>query len=71
MLARIFQLLKANSRCRIIPASLKVAQEVAKLGALRRHPADRTIVACARIHGLTLLTSGELIASSRLVSVVD
>lgn len=47
----------------------------AELAALQKthdwDPADRIIVATARVHGLRLVTSDERIAGSRLVSVID
>ena len=55
-------------RLRVTPA---IAAEVAILGsALHRDPADRILVATARVHGLQLVTSDRAIAASRLVPVV-
>jgi PIN domain nuclease of toxin-antitoxin system len=68
---QIIQLLENNPLCRILPISPEIAREVAKLGTVLRDPADRTIVATARIHGLALLTADQLIVESRLVSVID
>ena len=56
-------------RIGITPA---VAGEVASLpDSFHRDPADRVIVATARLIGATLLTRDERIASSRLVRVLD
>lgn len=54
----------------LLPISYEVALEVAYLGTLR-DPADRAIVATARVHGLRLLSSDQRIVSSNLVSVID
>ena len=53
------------SRCAITPA---VAAEVAGLpSTFHRDPADRIIVATARVHGATLLTADGLIAKAGIV----
>jgi PIN domain nuclease of toxin-antitoxin system len=54
---------------RILPLTYEVATEAALLGNLR-DPADRAIVAAARVHRLTLLTSDQRIIESKLVPVV-
>jgi PIN domain nuclease of toxin-antitoxin system len=53
----------------ILPLTYEVAAEVASLGGLR-DPADRAIVATARIQRLRLVTSDQRIIESKLVSVV-
>lgn len=55
---------------RLIPLSYEVALEAAAVAALK-DPADRTIVATARVHGLRLLTSDQRIIDSKLVPVID
>jgi PIN domain nuclease of toxin-antitoxin system len=56
-------------RCPISPA---IAAEVAALpDSFHRDPADRILVATARIHGATLLTCDEKIIRARLVPTVD
>lgn len=55
----------------IVPIDLEIAREVAALGDSLRDPADRVIVATARIHGLRLVTSDQRIISSKLVPVVE
>lgn len=65
-----FQDLNANSIFRILPLTYEVALEVASLGVLR-DPADRTIVATARVHRLRLVTSDQRIIQSQLVQVVE
>jgi PIN domain nuclease of toxin-antitoxin system len=52
----------------ILPLTYEVATEAASLGNLR-DPADRAIVATARLHRLTL-TSDQRIVESKLVAVV-
>ena len=53
----------------ILPLTYEVAAEVASLGGLR-DPADRAIVATARIQRLRLVTSDQRIIESKLVPVV-
>ena len=53
----------------ILPLTYEVAAEVASLGGLR-DPADRAIVATARVQRLKLVTSDQRIIESKLVSVV-
>ena len=55
----------------MIPVTFEIAREVASLGSLLRDPADRAIVATARVHRLKLVTVDQLIIESRLVPVVD
>ncbi len=59
-----------NPAIQILPLSVDVAEEVAALGPALRDPADRAIVATARVHRLKLLTSDERIIDSKLVAVV-
>lgn len=57
---------------RTLELSPAVAAEVAALqGTHDWDPADRIIVATARVHGLRLITSDDRIASSRMLTVVD
>ena len=55
----------------IVPVSLEIAREIAALGDSLKDPADRVIVATARVHGLRLVTSDQRIIASKLVSVVE
>ena len=55
----------------VLPMSFEVAIEVASVGDALRDPMDRAIVATARVHRLTLITSDERIIKSKLVRVVD
>jgi len=54
----------------LFPLTYEVAAEVALLGALR-DPADRAIVATARVNRLRLVTSDQRIIDSKLVQVVE
>lgn len=54
----------------ILPLTFEVAAEVASLGSLR-DPADRAIVATARVQRLRLVTSDQRIIESKLVPVVS
>jgi PIN domain nuclease of toxin-antitoxin system len=67
----IFAELKANPIFQIFPLTIDIALEVGFLGSLIRDPADRAIVATARVHRLQLLTSDQRIAESNLVSVIE
>ncbi|HEU5020522.1 MAG TPA: type II toxin-antitoxin system VapC family toxin [Bryobacteraceae bacterium] len=55
----------------ILPISLRIAREVAVMGDSLKDPADRVIVATARIQGLRLVTSHQRIVESGLVPVVE
>jgi PIN domain nuclease of toxin-antitoxin system len=69
-LEALFQDLSANPVFRILPLTYEVALDVASLGVLR-DPADRTIVATARVHRLRLVTSDQRIIQSQLVQVLE
>ena len=69
-LEALFQDLNTNPLFRILTLTYEVALEVASLGVLR-DPADRTIVATARVHRLRLVTSDQRIIQSQLVQVVE
>ena len=62
--------LNSNPVFRVLPLTWEVALEVASLGALK-DPADRAIVATARVHRLRLVTSDQRIIDSGLVQVVE
>jgi PIN domain nuclease of toxin-antitoxin system len=62
--------LDSDPAFQILPLTVDVAAEVASLGASLRDPADRAIVATARVHKLRLLTSDQRIIDSELVPVV-
>ena len=53
-----------------LPITFEIAIEVATMGAHLQDPNDRAIVATARVHRLTLITSDERIIKSRLVKVI-
>jgi PIN domain nuclease of toxin-antitoxin system len=61
--------MQANEVFQILPLSYQVASDVAALGSLR-DPADRAIVATARVHRLHLMTSDQRIIESKLVPVI-
>jgi PIN domain nuclease of toxin-antitoxin system len=66
----IFEQLEISPLFRILPITIPIAVDAGALSSLR-DPADRTIVATARVHGLRLLTSDERIIDSKLAAVVD
>ena len=67
----IFDALRANPLFRILPLTYEIASEVGSLGRSLRDPADRAIVATARVHRLRLVTSDQRIIESKLVAVID
>ncbi len=67
----LFGELEASPAFRVLPLTIDIAKEVALLGATLRDPADRVIVATARVHGLRLLTSDQRIIESNIVSAVE
>jgi PIN domain nuclease of toxin-antitoxin system len=71
VLRDIFEILETNTAFQILPIDIAVATEVARLGPSLRDPADRAIVATARVHRLRLLTSDQRIIASKLVDTID
>lgn len=69
-LEAIFNKLETNPIFRILPITIPIAIDAGALNILR-DPADRTIVATARVHRLRLLTSDQRIIDSKLVSVIE
>lgn len=67
----LFATLGPGGGFQVIPLDVQVAGEVASMGDMLRDPADRAIVATARVHGLRLVTSDERIINSKLVPVVE
>jgi PIN domain nuclease of toxin-antitoxin system len=61
--------LQASPVFHILPLTYEVATEAASL-ANPRDPADRAIVATARVHRLRLVTSDQRIIESKLVPVI-
>lgn len=70
-LDEFFGHLQANPLFRVLPLSYEIASEIASLGSSLRDPADRAIVATARVHRLRLVTSDQRIVESKLVPVID
>jgi PIN domain nuclease of toxin-antitoxin system len=66
----LFNDLRNSPLFRFLPLSFEIASEIASLGSLR-DPADRAIVATARVHRLKLVTSDQRIIESRLVPVIE
>jgi PIN domain nuclease of toxin-antitoxin system len=67
----ILDTLEADPLFQILPLTYEIAFEVALLSHPLRDPFDRAIVASARVHGLRLITSDQLIVNSQLVPTVD
>ena len=62
--------LEADPAFAILPLTPEVVAEVAAMGSYLRDPADRAIVATARVHKLRLVTSDQRIIESRLTAIV-
>ena len=60
----------SDSAIQTLPLTLEIAIEVEAIGDSLRDPADRAIVATARVHRLKLITSDERIIDSGLVPVI-
>jgi PIN domain nuclease of toxin-antitoxin system len=69
--SELLQDLQTHSLFRILPITFEIALEVASVGPALRDPADRAIVATARVHRLRLVTSDLRIIESKLVPVVE
>ena len=67
---RLLEDLGSSPAIYILPLTIEVALEVASLGSALRDPADRAIVATARISRLKLVTSDQRIIDSKLAPVV-
>lgn len=67
----ILDALEPGSDFRIVPLDPAIASDVIAMGDSLRDPADRVIVATARVHGLRLVTSDQRIIDSKLVPVVE
>ena len=70
-LNELFHELDTNPAFLIIPLTTDVAHEVAAIGDSLRDPADRAIVATARVHRQRLLTADQRIIDSNLVGVIE
>jgi PIN domain nuclease of toxin-antitoxin system len=62
--------LESDPAFQILPLTVDVAVEVAALGAYLHDPADRAIVATARVRKLRLITSDQRIVDSKLAAVI-
>jgi PIN domain nuclease of toxin-antitoxin system len=70
-MSALFDKLATGPMFVLLPITMEIATEVATMGGHLSDPADRAIVATARVHRLRLITSDQRIVESRLVSVVD
>jgi len=69
--AELLGTLDDNPAFQVLPITVEIATEVATMGGgSLSDPADRAIVATARVHRLRLITSDQRIIESRLVAVV-
>lgn len=67
----LFSDLQSSPALRVLPVTYEIAAEVVALGSVLRDPADRAIVATARVERLKLVTSDQRIIESRLVPVIE
>jgi PIN domain nuclease of toxin-antitoxin system len=67
----LFRELDTNPVFRVIPLTTDIGREMGALGDALRDPADRVIVATARVHRLRLLTADQRIIDSDLVPVIE
>ena len=70
-LDQIVSALESSPVLRILPLTIDIAREVSFLGNTLRDPADRVIVATARVHCLRLLTSDQCIIESNTVAAIE
>jgi PIN domain nuclease of toxin-antitoxin system len=70
-LSELFASLDASGGFHIVSIDVEIAAEVAAMGDALRDPADRVIVATARVHRLRLVTSDQRIIDSGLAPVVE
>jgi PIN domain nuclease of toxin-antitoxin system len=68
---KVIEELQANPVFQILPLTFEIASEIISLAGVLRDPADRAIVATARIHQLRLVTSDQRIIESKLVPVIE
>ncbi len=68
-LEEFFEDLQSNPCVRVLPLTFEIAADYAALAALR-DPADRIIVATARVHRMKLLTSDQRIIDSGLCGTI-
>lgn len=69
-LASLFRSIDSNELFQVLPMTTGIASEAGALVSLR-DPADRVIVATARVHRLTLVTSDRLIVESKLIRTLE
>ncbi len=62
--------IRDSAMFQVLPITFEIASDFAAVDSLR-DPADRTIVATARVHGLRLLTSDQRIIDSALVLTIQ
>jgi PIN domain nuclease of toxin-antitoxin system len=70
-LAEFLAALEENPVFTILPLTYEIASEVAAIGDSLRDPADRAIVATARVHKLRLITSDQRIIASQLIPTIE
>ena len=68
---RMLESLETDPLIQMLALSYEITTEVAAIGDSLRDPMDRAIVATARVHRLTLITSDERIIKSKLVKIID
>ena len=69
--AYILREIDVHDAIQVVPLSVEIATEIAAMGGALPDPADRAIVATAKVHRLRLITSDQRIIESNLVPVVS
>jgi PIN domain nuclease of toxin-antitoxin system len=69
-LDELFEEIETSPVFHVLPLTIEIAKETSFLASTLRDPADRVIVATARVHGLRLLTSDQRILDSKVVSAI-
>ncbi len=67
----LFAALDSSAGFQVVPIDVEIAAEIDALGDMLRDPADRAIVATARVYRLRLVTSDQRIIETKLVPVVE
>jgi len=69
--AQVLRVLEDSPACRVVPFSIEIALEVVAIAGALKDPADRAVVATARVHRLKLITSDLRIIGSGLAPVIE
>ncbi|MEP6960898.1 MAG: PIN domain-containing protein [Acidobacteriota bacterium] len=68
--AEVLSLIETHPGILLLPLTLEICRDAARLKPILRDPADAVIAATARIHGIRLVTSDQRIIGSNVVSTI-